>query len=55
MRSTVYFKWFMDSLTEVQQLEYRQSSINMQKDWYISWLEKFFDGAEYRKSLLEKL
>lgn len=42
MKNTVYFKWFMDSLSESQRKEYRQMSINQQKDWYISYLESHF-------------
>jgi predicted HAD superfamily hydrolase len=29
----------MDSLTEQQKVDYREMSINQQKDWYISYLE----------------
>lgn len=43
-RDTYYFRRFQDSLTEAQKAEYREFSINMQKDWYISYLEtKYYD------------
>jgi len=39
MRNTVYFKNFMESLSEKQ------------KDWYIAFLETFFDSREYQITL----
>lgn len=39
MRNSTAFKNFMASLTEQQNQEYRDMSINQQKDWYITWLE----------------
>lgn len=42
MRNTVYFRWFMESLSESQKQEYNGMSINQQKDWYISYLEAHF-------------
>lgn len=39
MRSSIYFKYFMDSLSDSQRREYREMSINQQKDWYIGYLE----------------
>jgi hypothetical protein len=47
MRNTVYFKWFLESLREDQKKEYSDMSMNQQKDWYISFLEKFFDAREH--------
>jgi len=32
----------MDSLSESQKIEYREMSINQQKDWYISYLESHY-------------
>ena len=42
MSNTLIFKWFQKSLTEQQKTEYREMSINQQKDWYISYLEKHY-------------
>ena len=42
MRNTIYYKWFVESLTEQQQKEFRDMSINQQKDWYISYLERHY-------------
>ena len=42
MRNTIYFKWFMESLTENQKSEYNNMSMNQQKDWYIMYLESYF-------------
>lgn len=50
MRNTVYYKWFKDSLRPDQLKDYDQYSINMQKDWYISWLESKYGNSE-KKSL----
>ena len=44
-RDTIYFKWFMESLRPDQKADYRQMSINQQKDWYISYLESCY-GAK---------
>lgn len=41
-RNTIYFKWFMESLSTDQQKEYSEMSINQQKDWYISYLENHY-------------
>jgi hypothetical protein len=49
MRNTVYYRWFIESLTEDQRKDYREMSINQQKDWYISYLE-----AHYMPELLYK-
>ena len=38
----IYFKWFWKSLREDQQKDYREMSINQQKDWYISYLESHY-------------
>jgi|LakMenEpi03Aug12_release.lakeMendotaPanAssembly.Ray.scaffolds.fasta_scaffold3088570_2 hypothetical protein len=51
MRITVYFKNFMESLSEKQKNEYREMSISQQKDWYIAFLETFFDSREYQITL----
>ena len=42
MKNNIYFKWFMDSLSENQKKDYRQMSINQQKDWYINYLESHY-------------
>ena len=42
MKNTIQFKYFMKSLTDTQKTEYREMSINQQKDWYISYLEKHY-------------
>lgn len=39
MKNSTAFKNFIASLTAQQQIEYREMSINQQKDWYINWLE----------------
>ena len=42
MRDTIYYNWFMKSLTELQIKEYLDMSLNQQKDWYISYLESHY-------------
>jgi hypothetical protein len=42
MKNNIYFRFFKKSLNKEQQLDYDQSSINKQKDWYISYLEDNF-------------
>lgn len=42
MRDNIYFKWFMNSLREDQKKDYREMSINQQKDWYINYLEDHY-------------
>lgn len=42
MKNTIYYKWFIESLTEAQKVEYKEMSINQQKDWYISYLENHY-------------
>jgi hypothetical protein len=49
MRNNIYFKWFMDSLSDSKKLDYRNMSINQQKDWYISYLEKHFDAKNIKQ------
>lgn len=44
MRNTVYYKWFINSLTDQQKVDYRNRSINQQKDWYISYLESHYNS-----------
>ncbi len=44
MRNTIYFKWFMESLRDDQKKDYRDMSINQQKDWYISYLENHYSS-----------
>lgn len=39
MKDNIYFKWFMQSLRPDQKKDYREMSINQQKDWYITYLE----------------
>lgn len=48
MKNTIYFKYFTESLSEKQKEEYREMSINQQKDLYIAFLETFFDSREYQ-------
>ena len=40
MRNTIYFKQLQQSLSESDKEQYRQMSINQQKDWYIMYLEQ---------------
>lgn len=40
MRDTVLWKQFHFLLSEDDKKQYRAMSINQQKDWYISWLER---------------
>lgn len=42
MRESPQYKWFLESLRPDQLADYRQRSINQQKDWYISWLERHY-------------
>lgn len=42
MRDNYYFRSFIKSLSEDQKADYRERSINQQKDWYISYLENHF-------------
>lgn len=42
MRNTIYFKYFINSLSEDDKIEYGKMSINQQKDWYISYLENHY-------------
>jgi hypothetical protein len=42
MRNTIYYEWFIESLTEEQKKEYNDMSINEQKNWYISYLENSY-------------
>jgi len=42
MRNTVYYKWFINSLSKSDKHEYDQMSINQQKDWYIMYLENHY-------------
>jgi len=46
MRNTIYFKRFQQSLSESDKQEYRQMSINQQKDWYIMYLENNFKSKK---------
>ena len=39
MKNNIYFRWFWASLSESQKKDYREMSLNQQKDWYISYLE----------------
>jgi len=43
VRNTPYFRWFQASLTESQIKDYREMSLNQQKDWYISYLENHYE------------
>lgn len=47
MRDNIYYRWFQDSLTEAQRKEYRDMSINQQKDWYTSYLENHYSPVNY--------
>lgn len=46
MSTSIYFKWFQESLTDEQKKEYREMSINQQKDWYISYLENHYSSKK---------
>ena len=39
MKNNIYFRWFWASLSENKKKDYREMSLNQQKDWYISYLE----------------
>lgn len=43
MRNSPYYRWFIASLTEQQLKDYREYSIDQQKDWYISYLERHYE------------
>lgn len=43
MRDTIYFKWFIESLRADQIKDFREMSINQQKDWYIRYLEDHYE------------
>jgi hypothetical protein len=49
------YKEFWNSLREDQKKDFRDQSINMQKDWYISYLENvvFLKNQSKRKDLSE--
>ena len=38
----IYFKWFWESLRDDQKKDFRDMSINEQKNWYISYLESHY-------------
>ena len=42
MRNNIQFKFFTESLRDDQKKDYRDMSINQQKDWYISYLESCY-------------
>lgn len=44
MRDTIYFRWFLESLSQEDKKQYRDMSINQQKDWYINYLEKHYQA-----------
>lgn len=46
MKNTIYYKWFIESLRDDQLKDYREMSINQQKDWYISYLESCFGSKK---------
>ena len=39
MRTSYYYKKFLEGLSTDDQYQFQQSSINQQKDWYITHLE----------------
>jgi hypothetical protein len=49
MKNTIYYKWFIEGLNEQQQKEFRDMSINEQKDWYISYLENHYSVIKTKK------
>ena len=44
MRNTIYYKWFTERMSESDKKQYRQMSINQQKDWYIMYLEDHYQS-----------
>ncbi len=48
MRDNIYYRWFKKSLRDDQEKDYREMSINQQKDWYISYLEEHFDAKKIK-------
>jgi hypothetical protein len=38
----IYYKWFWESLRDDQKKDFRDMSINEQKNWYISYLESHY-------------
>ena len=51
MKDNTYFKWFQDSLSDEQKQEYRDMSINQQKDWYISYLETHYQSRIHTNAM----
>lgn len=48
MSNSIIFKWFLSNLTDQQRADYREASINQQKDWYIYYLEQHFTYHSYK-------
>jgi len=56
MRNTIYYKWFLESLSEEQRNNYIQElSINQQKDFYISYLESNFSLKNVHENIKMKV
>ena len=54
-QDNIYFKWFWESLREDQKKDYRDMSINQQKDWYISYLESKYSAKKEDENLANTL
>ena len=54
-QDNIFFKWFWESLREDQKKDYRDMSINQQKDWYISYLESHYSVKKEDESLANML
>lgn len=60
MRNTYRYEQFKKSLSKEDQKQYREMSINQQKDWYIGWLESngadaLYEEAEHQRRRSAKL
>ena len=49
MRNTIYYKWFIERMDEQKRKEYRDMSINGQKDAYIAYLENHYTVSKTKK------
>lgn len=49
MSNSIQFKWFMQNLSADDKKQYRDMSINQQKDWYISYLENHYHAKPKEK------
>lgn len=48
-RNSIYFNWFLKDLRKDQLEDFNQRSINMQKDWYIRYLENHYNPSKRKK------